>query len=58
MFRSVDVDVVEVDGFQDVVGVVGFAAQHGVQVKDQRFSATFFPAHLTLRTLIVGNILR
>ncbi len=53
MFRSVDVDFVDVDAAQDVVGVIGWAAPHGDQVEDFRLLAAFLPTHFALGTFVL-----
>jgi hypothetical protein len=60
VFRSVDVDFVDVDAAQDVVGVIGWAAPHGDQVEDFRLLAAFLPTHFSLGTfvLFVRNLYR
>ena len=58
MFRFVDVDFVDVDVAQDVVGVVSRAAPHGDQVEDFRLLAAFIPTHFTLGTIVLVVLLR
>ena len=53
MLRSVDVDVVDVDGHKYVVGVVGLTAPHGVQVEDLKLFATFPPTDFAIRTFVL-----
>ncbi len=58
MFRSVNVDFIDVDAGKDAVGVVSRAAPHGVQVEDFIFFATFLPTHFTLRAFVLVALKR